>query len=693
MQRSIQILILPALALAAPFAVAGGDQAPATTLDPVTVGASANRLSGVADSANQGTVTAAQLENRPLLRTGELLEAVPGVLVTQHSGDGKANQYFSRGFNLDHGTDFRTTVLGMPVNMPTHAHGQGYSDLNFVIPELVRTIQYKKGTYYAEEGDFSAAGAAAFDYVRSMDQGLLSLDVGANRYQRVALANSLATGPGSLLYAVENLSQDGPWKNPENFKRLNAVLSYSWKSDSDSVRVTGMAMQSSWNATDQIPQRAVIAGQLDPYDAVDASDGGDTQRWSLSADWTRDLKDGGIKANSYWIGSRLNLFSNFTYALDNPVVGDQFHQAEQRQTAGLNLERYWPHALGPWESESRLGLQWRKDWLSPVGLYTTQARQRFDSVREDQVQETTAALYASNTTRWTPWFRTAAGLRSDAYAFDVRSSLAANSGNSTASVTSPKLSAILTPDERLEVYLNWGRGFHSNDARGVTQTLDPKTGLPVDANGDPIVRATPLVRALGQEVGLRLSGLLPGLQTSVSLWDLRLESELVFVGDAGTTEIGRPSYRKGLEIANYYVPAPGWIVDVDLAWSQARFTDIDGAGPFVPGAVDRTASVGVSGSVGKWSGGLRWRYIGPRALVEDDAVRSQASSLFNAKLSYALRKDVKLSLEVLNLLDNRVSDIDYYYASQLRGEPAPVEDIHTHPAEPRTLRVGVVMKF
>jgi len=284
-----QLRLLPALLLAALPALANADDN--QPLQQVEVSASLIPL-GVADSANQGTVTAKQLENRPLLRTGELLEAVPGLIVTQHAGDGKANQYFARGFNLDHGTDFRTTVMGMPVNLPTNAHGQGYSDLNFVIPELISTIQYKKGTYYAEEGDFSAAGAAAFDYVRQLEQGLLSVEAGQHRFHRALVANATPLAGGTLLYALERAGQDGPWDTPEDYKRTNGVLSYSWSRGDDDVRVTAMGMHSSWNSTDQVPQRALDAGLIGRYGALDPSDGGETSRYSLSGDWTRQYADG-----------------------------------------------------------------------------------------------------------------------------------------------------------------------------------------------------------------------------------------------------------------------------------------------------------------------------------------------------------------------------------------------------------------
>lgn len=687
MHHAAPVLLLSSIALAK--AAEPGEK----ILAPVVVESSLINPIGAADSATEGTVTGKQLQNRPLQRTGALLEAVPGVIVTQHSGDGKANQYFARGFNLDHGTDFRTTVMGMPVNMPSHAHGQGYSDLNFIIPELVGTIQYKKGPYYAEEGDFAAAGAASFDYLRALDQGLLSVEAGQHRYRRALLANSSAMGPGTLLYAVEGAGQNGPWDRPEQYKRFNGVLSYSLKNGVDETRVTAMAMQSSWNATDQVPQRALAAGLVGRYGAIDPTDGGSTARYSLSADWLGRYADGSARINAYLIKSRLDLYSNFTYALDDPINGDQVNQSERRTVGGLNAQRSWQHATAGLDMETTLGMQLRADRLSPVALYATAAQQRLSTIRRDEVTERSAGIFASNATRWLPWFRTVAGVRADHYGFNVTSNLSANSGKADATIVSPKLAAIFSPTTNSELYLNWGRGFHSNDARGVTGTVDPRTGTNRNADGEPVIRATPLVRTTGYEVGARYSGLLPGLQTTLSVWRLALDSELVFVGDAGTTEASRPSRRSGIELANYYAPAPGWVVDLDLAWSRAHFSDDDPAGSAIPGAVRRTAAFGITGEQGRWSGGVRLRYFGGRPLVEDNTVRSPSSTLLNARLVYALTRDVKVSLQILNLLDRRVSDIDYYYTSRLATEPAAVNDIHTHPAEPRTLRVGLAMKF
>ncbi|WP_234484082.1 TonB-dependent receptor [Noviherbaspirillum pedocola] len=685
---------LAALTVAAVLALhAGGASAAEQTLATVVVEASAAQEIGIAESATEGAVTAKDLENRPLSRTGELLEAVPGVIVTQHSGDGKANQYFARGFNLDHGTDFRTTVLGMPVNMPTHAHGQGYTDLGFVIPELIGTIRYRKGPYYADVGDFAAVGSAAIDYVPSLDRGLLKIEAGQHGYKRTLLANSAAIGSGSLLYAIDATGQDGPWDNPERFRRFNGVLSYSVRSGMDSVRTVAMASQSSWNATDQVPLRALQAGLVGRYGAIDPSDGGNTARFSVSTQWERRYRDGALKVNAYLVQSRFELFSNFTYALDDPVNGDQFSQSERRVVAGVDTQRTWQHRLAGLDMETTIGLQTRQDKLSPVALYATVDRRRLATIREDHVTERSMGFFLTNTTQWTPRLRTIAGVRTDTYQFDVASAIPANSGRVNSSITSPKFSAVFAARPDTELYLNWGRGFHSNDARGVTGTVDPRTGAGIDSHGDPIQPATPLVKALGTELGVRHAGLIPGLDTSLSIWRLDLASELVFSGDAGTTEASRPSHRQGIEVASRYATHAGWIVDASLAWSHARFANNDSAGQYIPGALERTASIGIGGESGRWSGGLRVRYFGGRALTEDNAVRSSPSTLVNAKVGYALTRTVKLTAEVLNLLGSDASDIDYYYASRLRSEQSAVTDIHTHPAEPRSLRLGMVVRM
>ncbi|BCB26082.1 TonB-dependent receptor [Sulfurimicrobium lacus] len=672
------------------------------TLDEVVVSASTQDLIGTAASANEGTVSAKQLETRPLLRPGEVLEVVPGVIISQHSGDGKANQYYLRGFNLDHGTDFFTSVNGMPVNLPTNAHGQGYADLNFLIPELVERMQYKKGTYYADEGDFSAAGAAHIDYFRQLSQDFADISVGQNGYRRTLLAGSPKAGDGNLLYAFEWSHNDGPWEVPEGFRKLNGVLRYSQGGERDGFSVTAMAYDADWRSTDQVPQRAIDAGLISRFGSLDPSDGGKARRYSLSGDWAKSGADSLTKASAYFIHSSLSLFSNFEFNLNFPApVGDQFEQSESRDIVGFDASHTW---YGKWsgrDMENTFGVQGRFDDISPVGLYRSVGQQRVDKtdyngitwpavVREDRVKQGSFALYAQNTTTWNDRFRSVAGLRGDFYRFKVDSSNAANSGELSDHIFSPKLSLIFGPWNKTEYYLNFGYGFHSNDARGTTMHVDP---------ADPAVAVqpvTPLVRAKGAEIGVR-SALLPHLQSSLSLWRLDLVSELVFVGDAGTTEPGFPSRRSGVEWANYWTPLPWLTVDADLAVSRARYSHIDPTlvgGDHIPGAIEKTLSVGVSAQgASAWSGGLRLRYFGPRPLIEDNSVRSKSSTLVNLRAGYQLSKKMKLTLDVLNLFNSKVSDIDYYYASRLAGEAAPVDDIHTHPSEPRTARLSLRIGF
>jgi outer membrane receptor protein involved in Fe transport len=655
-------------------------------IDRLEVGAQRSEETGILDAASQGTVTREQLENRPLLRPGELLETVPGLIVTQHSGSGKANQYFLRGFNLDHGTDFRTTVLGMPVNLPTHGHGQGYTDMNFLIPELVSSIQYKKGTYYAEEGDFSAAGAAHVDLLRRLDAPLVDLTLGEDRYRRVMAAASTrptAVG-GTWLGAVEALQEDGPWDLPQDLRKLNALVRWS-EAAADGISVAAMAYRNRWDSTDQVPRRAIESGQIGRFGYIDPTLGGETHRYSLSAEWTGRAEESTTRARAHAIDYGLNLFSNFTYFLDDPVDGDQFEQADRRKVFGASVEHVRLGRIGATATEHAFGLEARHDRIDTVGLYHTVARTRIGTTREDEVRQTSLSAWYRNTTQWTPWLRSIAGARVDDYRFDVSSSLAENSGEASDRIANPKLTLVAGPFSGTEFFLNLGGGFHSNDARGSTIRVDPSTGEPVE-------RVDPLVRARGGEVGMH-AHLSPAWETSVALWRLELDSELLFVGDAGTTEASRPSRRTGIEWANYWRPMTGLVADVDLAWSRARFTDGDPAGDRIPGAIERTASAGVSYDTGPWSAGLRVRYFGARPLVEDDSARSASSTLVNLKAGYRFSRAVKASVEILNLFDRETSDIDYYYESRLAGEPGPVADIHTHPAEPRTIRATLTVRF
>ena len=448
-----------------------------------------------------------------------------------------------------------------------------------------------------------------------------------------------------------------------------------------------MGSRGTWNATDQIPRRAVNDGRLDRFATIDTSDGGDSYRYSASLDWQRTANNASTKVGAYGIAYDMNLFSNFTYFLDDPVHGDQFRQADRRLVSGAKVSH---RRVGEWGGrpvQNTVAVQIRHDAIANIGLYHTVRRQPLETVREDQVRQTSVGAYAQNDTAWTAWLRTLAGVRIDGYRFDVTAGEPANSGTDHASLASPKVGAVIGPFAGTEVYLNAGYGFHSNDARGATIAVDPATG-------DAAERVTPLARARGAEVGLR-SVRIPRLQTSLSLWTLSLDSELIFIGDAGNTEAGRPSRRYGLEWANYYSPWRWLTIDADVSLSQARFTDDDATGTVVPGAVNTVVSGGVTvDSLRNLFGSVRLRYFGPRALVEDDSVRSKATSLVNLEFGYRVSRGVRVAVDVFNLLGARHSDIDYFYTSRLPGEPTQgVDDFHFHPVLPRGARLNFIVGF
>ena len=640
----------------------------------------AENLVGIAQSASQGAVTARQLETRPMSRAGEVLETVPGVIVSQHSGEGKANQYYLRGFNLDHGTDFATTVVGMPANMPTHAHGHGYTDLNFLIPEIVSGVQYSKGPYFAEQGDFATAGSANINYMNRLDRPVIHATAGGDGYGRVLAAGSWTRDGGAALGALEIEHNDGPWVRPDAFRKINVVARYSRGDAASGMSFTAMGYQARWNSTDQIPERAVDSGLLDRFGNLDASDGGSTSRVSGSMEWQHATSQTLTKVSAFGIGYRLNLFSNFTYFLDDPVNGDQFGQTDRRVVAGARVSH---RRMAHWRNrvvQNAVGVQTRTDSIT-LGLNHTAQRTVLDAVRKDGVLQSSLAGYAENVVEWTPWLRSQVGVRADGYRFRVDAKTEPlNSGAARAGIVSPKGGVVVGPFHGTEFYGNAGNGFHSNDARGATITVDP-------ANGAPAERVTPLARATGAEFGVRTVAI-PHLQSSLSVWSLGLASELVFVGDAGTTEAGRPSHREGLEFANYYHPVRWLTVDADVSRSRSRFTDANSAGDAIPGSVRTVVSGGVTvENLWKVYGSARLRYFGPRDLIEDSSVRSRATTLANAEVGYRWSERLRVSVDALNLLDARGSDIDYFYASRLPGEAAAgVDDIHFHPTLPRTIR-------
>ncbi|SEL70543.1 Outer membrane receptor proteins, mostly Fe transport [Roseateles sp. YR242] len=661
-----------------------------------TVNVSSRARLGDAQSASEGELGVERLAMRPLLRPAELLEAMPGMTVTQHSGDGKANQYFLRGFNLDHGSDFATFVMGMPVNMVTHAHGQGYMDLNFLMPELVDSLVYRKGAFSAQDGDFATTGAARIGYVSEIERPFVQVTAGPYAYRRAMAAGSTAIGGGwTVLGAVEGSQYDGPWVQPEDVHRRNVVLRLSRGDDRNGLQFNAMAYSSSWMATDHVPERAITSGEIDRYGALQDGDGGRTHRRSLSTTWFYNQGDSGQwRADAWAIDYGLDLFSNFSGYISG-ADGDQAEQFDERRVWGGSVAHQVAARWLPANQQFQWGLQWRHDKIDQVGLYQTVDRERVNTVRQDRVTEDSLGLYGELTSHWTGWLRSVVGLRWDTMRARVTPTEGEfnldNGGRANQSKFSPKLGLIARVATDTELYAHWARAFRSNDARGATTTTNPQDGSATDRL--PLMAATK-----STELGLRTKPL-PQWTTSLALWRANLDSELVFVGDEGVTEPRGASRRLGLEWSND-VQFGDWLIDADAAWSRARFVESVenefGSGRDVPNAVPVSASLSAAWQpAGPWSSGVKLRYIGAYALEETGRQKSRAAFTVNWRLGYRFNERWSFGLDVLNLFDVRRNDIEYWGASCTRAEGAGCnngEGINgrlVHPMEPRTFRLSL----
>ena len=668
-------------------------------------------LVGIANSATQGTVGAREIQDRPILRSGEVLETVPGLIITQHAGGGKANQYFLRGFNLDHGTDFAIFIDDMPLNLPSHAHGEGYADMNTVIPEFVRRVNFEKGPYYADVGNYGSAGSAHLEFFKTLPQNFVKVEGGMYGYGRVVFGVSQKLGPGNLLYGGEAYHDDGPWTHPDNYYKFNGLLTYSQEGYANGFSVTARGYHGKWNSSDQIPENAVPVVGF--FGALNPTDGGHSQRYSLQAEWHRQGANSASRVVVYGFYYDLDLFSDFTYFLTDLGRGDQFEQKDRRGVAGL----YAQHTIfSQWfgrRVENTFGLQVRNDWIRN-GLYQSENRVRVDktdsgtgtilpaTTQADRFTDTQPGFWVENKIQWAEKFRSVAALRGDLDYFDVTSLVnPANSGTASKLLPSPKLSLTFGPWFNTEFYTQGGFSFHSNDGRGATQTVQP-----VSADNTypdtPVAKIPALVPTKGGEIGVRTVAF-PHLQSTISLWYLRSASELQQDGDTGGTVASpQPSNRYGIEWANYYTPGENLAFDFDLANSKALYTSIDedDAAPDSPGGKRVPEAVGLVISSGitfhdykGLSSSLRLRFFGPRNLTSDGIYRSQATALLNGELGYQFHEKWHVTAEFLNLLNRRDHDIDYAYTSRVAPTAAPAFTDVFHPVEPFQVRFALGRTF
>lgn len=628
---------------------------------------------GLASSGSQGVVGYEDLERRPLARVGELTENVPGLIATQHSGEGKANQYFLRGFNLDHGTDLAGFVDGAPVNMRTHGHGQGYLDLNFLIPELVERIDYAKGPYHAEQGDFASAGSLAFTTRSRLAGPIAEVTGGSFGYARGLVAGSGDEGGGTLLAAVEATRSDGPWLLGERLAKFNALVKFSAANWSLGLS----AYANHWQSTDQIPERAVTSGLIPLNGAVDPDDGGRSGRIAL----TFNGRFGNTRLTAYAIGSRLLLTNDFTYFLDDPVHGDAFRQVDRRGVFGGSLRHEIAGGAVTW----RFGGETRWDHIGALGLYRSVAGQVSATIRQDKVDEYSGGLFAEGEWLIRPGLRLVLGLRGDAIGYDVRSSLAVNSGAGSAAIATPKAALAWQAGRGIEFYADYGEGYHSNDVRGATIAVDPQTGAPQS-------RVPVFVRSRGGELGARIERRRV-TASLVGFW-LDLASELVFSGDDGTTQPSAATRRLGGELALFWRPVEGVAIDMAAAWTHARFRDVAPNQTFIPNATPFVLSGGVSARIApRLTLTARLRHFAGAPLTPDGLHRAHETSVVNAGAYWEAGR-WRLSADMLNLFDTRDPDISYWYTSRLPSEPAAgVDGLLVHPVEPRQMRFTVRYGF
>jgi len=780
-----------------------------------------DELVGVAESGSQGTVGAKEIQDRPILRSGEVLETVPGLIITQHAGGGKANQYFLRGFNLDHGTDIAIFLDDMPLNLPSHAHGEGYSDMNTVIPEFVKRVDFAKGPYYANVGNFSSAANAHVEFFKTLPENFFKVEGGTHTYGRAVLGASQRLGRGNLLYGGEEYYYDGPWIHPDGFNKFNGLLTYSQGDDTNGASITAHAYHGKWSSSDQIP---VAAQSLVGYfGTLNPSDGGHSQRYSLQGEWHRQTENSESKIMAALWYYDLDLYSDFTYSLVDYNKEDQFNQQDRRWVGYVDAQHT---AFGTWagrKMSNTFGVQFRNDWINN-GLYRTANRVRTaktdysatgasffpagstagpncidlppktpltltvilpagtingapagtaagttasfsvptgstfrtttcptlpSTTSRDNFTDLIGSAFWENKVQWASRFRSVLALRGDEEKFVVTSLAypnltalsdgtsaipnALNSGSAAKFLPSPKASLIFGPWANTEFYLQGGFSFHSNDGRGSTQVVEPVSpDYPYPGQIQP--KISPLVEQKGGEIGVRTAAV-PHLQSTLSLWYLRSNSELQQDGDTGgTSPSEQSSNRYGIEWANYFTPTKHLALDADIADSRAQFTQIDpgdatfqvvkaplyvcstGAascpttsansygnvywqqggpgGKLVPEAVKVVVSSGATLHDYKgFSSSLRLRYFGPRYLTSDGLYQSKQTVLLNGEVGYQFFKKWHVTAEFLNMLDRKDADIDYAYVYQITPTAAPAFGRVNHPTEPFLLRFSLGRSF
>lgn len=671
-----------------------------TDLSTVTVISSRLNLLGTATTASQGSVTAEELDLRPAYRVGQLLESVPGLVVTVHSGEGKANQYLARGFNLDHGTDIAHFVDDMPVNRPTNTHGQGYSDLNFIMPEVSNGLDYTKGPYYASVGDFGSVASTHMRLANEIPDQVAVAGGTLGVYNVFAGGTGHLTDHDRLAGGIYYGHVDGPFTHPDDFRKIAGTLRFSHGTDADGYSATAMYFHGEGNMTTDQPLRAVQEGLISRWGSLDPTDGSLSERFSLSGHYGVTGDTWKSSSSVYFIHSKMILWNDFTHYLDDPGNGDQEEQYESRTTAGGQSSFAFIQTYGPIQNEVALGLQLRYDDAYVNRKHTLQrAPLAYCMVRQaqggavavaaaggicnaDQVHLLDLGPYLQDTTHWTRWLRTVVGLREEYYRASDHSLTVGFQGATQQTLFQPKGSLILGPFTATEVYLSAGRGFHSDDVRGVFGTV-PIEGVPGTAGQTPLLAPT-----TGVEVGVR-SNIVPRLSMQLAIFQQEFNSELAYDADQGQDSASAPSRRQGIELSAEYRPARWIELNTDLAFSKARYRGDLAAygldGPYIANAPKFIGSFGVLiDNLGPWFGGLQWRKLGAYPISDGDRFPEDPGySELNLDAGYKINSHLKVQLSVYNLFNTRANSSAYSYTARLPGEPPEgVAGFQVHPLEP-----------
>ena len=631
------------------------------------------------------------LKIKPVRSAQELLQMVPGLVIAQHAGGGKAEQIFMRGFDADHGTDVGVYVDGMPVNMVTHGHGQGYADLHFIIPEIIDGLEVYKGPYFSRFGNFGTAGSVALSTTDHPDHNMVKLEGGMFSTAKATTVLKIPTGGDhqSAYVAGQYFHTNGPVENPQGFNRANIFGKFhTHLGPKSELGLSVGAFSSAWNASGQVPQRAVDDGQITRWGSIDPLEGGNTSRYNIAVDYHfMEGSEHDFQLQVFLTQYDFRLYSNFTFWLNDSINGDMIEQNDHRQIKGINARYSYFKSFEKIKSYTRVGVTYRGDYID-LSLWKSPDRLRLTPVTDHSVVETNMAFWVEEELIFSRLFRMQFGLRGDYFVFDVTDNLdpgrmvddgvAFGSGYEQATILSPNLSLVLSPFRALDIYLNGGTGFHSNDARDViySQHSELKT----------------LPRASGAELGIRI-GSGSSFLASLAGWYLHLEEELVFVGDEGSTESSGEARRIGID-AEIRLQLARWIwADFDLNLSNGRYLQEPEEANYIPLAPRVSSQGGINlQHPSGFEGALRYRYLGDRPANEENSVVARGYFIGNVILAYRI-KGFRIFAQLENILNTQWNEAQFDTQSRLFNETVPVSEIHFTPGNPLNVQAGISLEF